>query len=514
MQESEKIVGDLRYFMRNDLDIADIYRIFRAEGFLKKQPVPAPTGEAYSVVWMKGGWWVDGIDLFLRTHYGIPLDVAKKMQAFVSAFLVHQYKCRGWVPPKYPKNTDENNAQLPDPDEKELILGTIERTRGMLMSAIIQWSHKTKTTAQENAERIDSYVRWMLRHDYDVDDHVCALFKIGERRKKNYQERGLTKEERTNQLTKASNPVVDRYLAQAPRLPIWVTELVHVIKAKPKPMPLDLEQGSNMLPMFKWVGGKRDEVNMIHRILSMLEIYPDSIIEPFCGAAAMSLGLGIKNVVINDRNPGLINYYRYVRTGQPLDTSYPVSYNHYMGIRSAYNRLQSSIMAMLSTGQPISPEIQRKWASMFRYLIEYGFNGIWRINKAGGVNQTPGSSKVDPISVCEYPARYEQFASIAKGWTITNKNFDKVPVGGKNTLLYLDPPYDEQYSGYNNIFSEDDQEKVFQYMETHDGPIICHNACTPRIMCLAAKYKYSIFLYEGRTSVIIFKNLRFFDENM
>jgi DNA adenine methylase len=491
--------------MRNDLDYADIMYILRAEGYIAPTSVGRkiePTGAAYSVVWLKGGWWVPSIhNLFKK--YDFPHTVSKAIWELINSVLRFEYKIYGWLPPELAGTMaeDELCPQI-DPDEKRQLFEEVQRSQMALISEIDQWSYATKTTVQENKERIDSYCRWVIKHDYLCPSNLTVLLKKDERKKQYRDERGLTAAQ--TKTGTGPNPIRDHFLANCEYVPEnWATFVCLFGQIKLSDIPLDQLGYSNMRPMFKWVGGKRMFVPLIQAMLRSLEVYPDKIIEPFCGAAAMSLGLGFTNATINDRNPGLINHYRHIRSGGTLSTKYLATYKNYMQYRTIYNKMQRNIVLMLRARTPISPELQSEWSSLFKYLITFSFNGIWRVNKAGEINappRIPNTLHQAPLPI-KYAETYPQFQKIAAKWDITNRDFKDVEIGGANTLLYVDPPYDDQFTSYTSHFGHERQEEVFQFMAKHDGPIICHNSQTPSIMSLAAKYNFSVFTLDGKSSV-------------
>jgi DNA adenine methylase len=66
-------------------------------------------------------------------------------------------------------------------------------------------------------------------------------------------------------------------------------------------------------PLLKWTGGKRSEIQFIK------SSYPADIkrvIEPFSGGAAVAFDLNPDRIVLNDLNPGLLDFYRTIQDPQ------------------------------------------------------------------------------------------------------------------------------------------------------------------------------------------------------
>src|SRR5215467_7443312 len=70
-------------------------------------------------------------------------------------------------------------------------------------------------------------------------------------------------------------------------------------------------------PPLKWAGGKRWQVPHLQPIWRRhLE---RRLVEPFCGGLAVALGLAPARALLNDANPHLINFYRWVQQGLRID---------------------------------------------------------------------------------------------------------------------------------------------------------------------------------------------------
>ena len=66
-------------------------------------------------------------------------------------------------------------------------------------------------------------------------------------------------------------------------------------------------------PPLKWAGGKRWQVPHLRPLWE-----PRArcrLVEPFCGGLAVTLGLLPRRALLNDANPHLINFYRWLQKG-------------------------------------------------------------------------------------------------------------------------------------------------------------------------------------------------------
>src|SRR5947207_13791191 len=68
-----------------------------------------------------------------------------------------------------------------------------------------------------------------------------------------------------------------------------------------------------LLPPLKWAGGKRWQVPVL-RPLWQAHAHR-RLVEPFCGGLATALGLLPERALLNDLNPHVINFYRWLKRG-------------------------------------------------------------------------------------------------------------------------------------------------------------------------------------------------------
>ena len=65
------------------------------------------------------------------------------------------------------------------------------------------------------------------------------------------------------------------------------------------------------------------------------------LVEPFCGGLAIALALGPARALLNDVNPHLINFYRWVQRGLTISDPMSNSRRSYYAARDRFNRLLS-----------------------------------------------------------------------------------------------------------------------------------------------------------------------------
>jgi DNA adenine methylase len=99
------------------------------------------------------------------------------------------------------------------------------------------------------------------------------------------------------------------------------------------------------------------------------------LVEPFCGGLAVTLSLAPVRALLNDINPHVVNFYRWLKRG--LVTPLPMRNDErlYYAHRERFNRL-------LADGQGDSADA----AALFYYLNRTGYNGLCRFNRRGEFN--------------------------------------------------------------------------------------------------------------------------------
>jgi DNA adenine methylase len=228
-------------------------------------------------------------------------------------------------------------------------------------------------------------------------------------------------------------------------------------------------------PFIKWAGGKRWLLNHVSNLIKRVEY--DRLVEPFCGAAALSLGLAPKSAVLNDLNPHLINLLRQVQSGKDLLGEINFQYD-----RSTFNQHREAFNALPAngTGSPLA-------AALFYYLLKTGFNGLCRFNQRGEFNTPFGQHK----SV-NYDFDLLAYAKVMKGWEIHNRDFQQLDLRPTD-LLYVDPPYKNTFNQFTSKpFGLDDHYRLAEWASQHNGAAIASNSDDPEIEDLYKAHGWSV----------------------
>jgi DNA adenine methylase len=239
------------------------------------------------------------------------------------------------------------------------------------------------------------------------------------------------------------------------------------------------ERTAVLRPPLKWAGGKRWQVPHLEPLWK-----PHSrrrLVEPFCGGLAVTLGLMPARALLNDANPHLINFYRWLQKGLrielPMENKEDLFYQH----RERFN-------ALLASGQGQSSEA----AAIFYYLNRTGFNGLCRFNRTGQFNVPFGR-----YVRIGYNRDFTPYREVFAEWTFTRTDVEEVPLD-RGDFVYADPPYDVEFTQYaKDGFSWEDQQRTAEHLAKHRGPVVLVNQATERIEKVYRRLGYEVRFLEA-----------------
>ncbi len=234
-------------------------------------------------------------------------------------------------------------------------------------------------------------------------------------------------------------------------------------------------------PPLKWAGGKRWQVPHLRPLWAPHR--HRRLVEPFCGGLAVTLGLMPGRALINDINPHVLNFYRWLKRG--LTTSLVMNNNErqYYAHRERFNQL-------LRDGEGESAET----AALFYYLNRTGYNGLCRFNSKGGFNVPFGR-----YTRITYTRDFTPYRQLFADWDFIQTDFEAITLQ-PDDLIYADPPYDVQFRQYSkNGFSWEEQVRTARWLARHPGPVVLSNQATERIIELYERLGFAItFLHAPR----------------
>lgn len=223
---------------------------------------------------------------------------------------------------------------------------------------------------------------------------------------------------------------------------------------------------ATLSPPLKWAGGKRW---LIPTLQELAESHRGRrLVEPFVGGLAVALGLGFENALLNDANPHLVNFYRWLQKGLQITSEMKNDREYFNSARDRFNRLVSEDRASSAEA-----------AGLFYYLNRTGFNGLCRFNSSGFFNVPFGSYKS-----INYTADFMHYRATLRRWRFQSGDFEALRLVPED-LIYADPPYDVQFTRYaREGFGWADQERLAAWLASHPGPVIASNQATARIVDL------------------------------
>lgn len=227
-------------------------------------------------------------------------------------------------------------------------------------------------------------------------------------------------------------------------------------------------------PPLKWAGGKRWQLPHLKKYWE-----PEKhrrLVEPFSGGLAVTLGLLPERALLNDINPHLINFYRWLKRG--LNVSIEMSNN-----RTRFYRNRKRFNELLGSGKATTKEA----ASLFYYLNRTGYNGLCRFNQSGEFNVPFGK-----YATINYKRSFLAYKALLANWEFANTAFDRLMLE-PDDFVYADPPYDVEFTQYaKDGFGWNDQVRIAEWLSKHSGLVVLSNQATKRIIELYSDLGYTL----------------------
>jgi DNA adenine methylase len=236
---------------------------------------------------------------------------------------------------------------------------------------------------------------------------------------------------------------------------------------------------TNLRPPLKWVGGKR------WLLPALRELWQGHdrcrLVEPFVGGMSVALGLRPHEALLNDINPHLINFYRWLQKGFVIEIERTYQKQVYYRHRRHFNEL-------IVEGKGDS----RRAAELFYYLNRTGYNGLCRFNKKGLYN-VPFGRHLSVRCLEDLSA----YASVLEGWHFKCADFESLALR-PGDFVYADPPYDVEFTAYNAVeFGWVEQVRLAHWLVAHEGPVVASNQATGRVLELYGDLGFEIALHAG-----------------
>jgi DNA adenine methylase len=196
-------------------------------------------------------------------------------------------------------------------------------------------------------------------------------------------------------------------------------------------------------PLLKWAGGKRQ---LLPALRGFYPVAFTRYIEPFFGSGAVFFDLHAagrlegRQAWLVDDNADLIGCYRMLtsRTDRVIAELRVLAAEHdARGNEFYYEVRDTRFNPMRAASGAYTPEL----AAMLIYLNRTGFNGLFRVNRAGEFN-VPVGRYTNPRIVDESHLRQVAAALRSRGVTLVHGSFEGALLdAGKGDFVYCDPPY-------------------------------------------------------------------------
>jgi len=186
-------------------------------------------------------------------------------------------------------------------------------------------------------------------------------------------------------------------------------------------------------------------------------------IEPFVGSGVVAFNVQPKAALLTDSNTHIIDLYKGIQSGRISSRSVKVHLehegakllrqgeDHYYHIRDRFN----------ATGDPVD----------FLFLNRSCFNGMIRFSKKGKFN-VPFCRKPDRFrqsyvtKICNQVAWIESVLS-SRDWTFKVADWQHALSNvDKSDFIYIDPPYVGRHTDYYNNWTEEDADKLANFLQT------------------------------------------------
>ena len=238
-------------------------------------------------------------------------------------------------------------------------------------------------------------------------------------------------------------------------------------------------------PFLKWAGGKGQLLEQLRPLL------PPRIegryFEPFVGSAALFFALRPAAATLSDANRELVDCYRAVRK-RVSDVIAALKSHEY----------EESRYYMVRGQQPADLDLPARAARTI-YLNKTGYNGLYRVNRAGRFNvpfgryTNPGFRSAESIENLRACSRVLRSASLAV------RDFGEVASHARRgDFVYFDPPYvplsdTSDFTSYvPGGFGQPEQERlaaVFAELSRAGVQAMQSNSDTPAVRALYARYR-------------------------
>jgi DNA adenine methylase len=259
----------------------------------------------------------------------------------------------------------------------------------------------------------------------------------------------------------------------------------------------------SLKPLVKWSGGKSDEIKHFEKYIPR---NIDTYLEPFIGGGSVFFHLAPKKAVISDVHKELIDFYKSIKDGHS-ETIYKFMEDNSNEEETYYKvRDEMRVNNYIDNGK------------RFFYLRKTCFRGMMRYNKEGKFNIPYGKYKkinYEELKNPLYKKLFENTQVLNTSYQTIFRDYDN-----ENNFMFLDPPYDSEFTDYGYCeFDKNQQKELAELFKKTKIKCLMIIGKTDFIVDLYKDYiveeydkKYKFKLYKGRigdeinTKHLIIKN--------
>lgn len=239
-------------------------------------------------------------------------------------------------------------------------------------------------------------------------------------------------------------------------------------------------------PIIKWVGGK---TKLLPELRARRPRAWGTYYEPFVGGGALFFDLVPPQTVLGDLNEALIDVYRAVAVDVEAVITALAMHKEMHDKDGVY---YYKVRACWNTGE-IMDAAER--AAAFIYMNKTGYNGLWRVNRAGKLNVPIGRYTNPTIYV---PDVLRAASTVLRRVTLRVGTYvETTQDAAAGDFVYFDPPYDpvsktSNFTSYTkNEFGKDQQKALAEYawaLHQRGVYVMLSNNDTPLVRDLYARF--------------------------
>lgn len=189
----------------------------------------------------------------------------------------------------------------------------------------------------------------------------------------------------------------------------------------------------------KWAGGKSLLIGDLKELVKRATF--ERYVDPFCGSLALPLECKFPRCWLNDINSSLVGAYEAIRDDAEVlitETNALLADEHnnkerFYELRREYNTLKQ---------QPVAADgdAKRRLSSLFMYLNQRGFSGLYRESSKGRYNVPYRRYNVSSLDASNVRAVHDYLATSDVKLSCLDYK-EVLMLAEKGDLVYLDPPY-------------------------------------------------------------------------